>query len=81
MAKARLSKEFVEYMFQFQMDHLKQANLEVRQSIVDRLAKALFDNGLGDKKWPTKGEVTRCVLFGASQIQKNTTLCMFKESN
>ena len=30
MAKDKLSEEFVEYMFQFQMDHLKQANLEVR---------------------------------------------------
>ena len=79
MAKAKLSKEFVEYMFQFQMDHLKQANLEVRQSTIDRLAKALFDVRLGDKQWPTKQKVTRCILFGASQIWKNTILCIFKE--
>ena len=61
------------------MDHLKQANLEVRQLIVDRLAKALFNDGLGDKQWPTKRDVTRCVLFGASRIWKNTIFCMFKE--
>ena len=79
MAKAKLIEEFVEYMFWFQLDHLKQPNLKVQQLIVDHLAKALFDDGLGDKQWPTKREVTRCILFGASQIQKNTILCMFKE--
>ena len=79
MAKARLSDEFVEYMFQFQMEHLKQANLEVRQSTVDRLAKALFDDGMGDQEWPTKQEITRCVLFGERRIRKNAILCMVKE--
>ena len=79
MAKARLSKEFVKYMFQCQMEHLKQANLEVRQSTVDRLAKALFDNGMGDREWPTRREITQCVLFGERQIWKNAILCMLKE--
>ena len=79
MAKARLSKEFVEYMFQFQMEHLKQASLEVWQSTVDSLAKALFDDGMGDQEWPTKWEITRCVLFGERRIWKNAILCMVKE--
>ena len=68
MAKARLSEEFVEDVFQFEMEHLKQASLEVRQSTVDRLAKALFDDGMGDREWPTKQEITRCVLFGEHRI-------------
>ena len=79
MAKVRLSEEFVEDMFQFQMEHLKQASLEVRQSIVDRLAKALFDDGMGDQEWPTKREIARCVLFGEHRIWKNAILCMVKE--
>ena len=61
------------------MEHLKQASLEGRQSIVDRLAKALFDDGMGDREWPTRREITRCVLFGERQIQKNAILCMVKE--
>ena len=68
MAKARLSKQFVEDMLQFQMEHLKQATLEVRQSTVYRLAKALFNDGMGDREWPTKREITRCVLFGERRI-------------
>ena len=68
MAKAKLSEEFVEYMFQFQMDHLKQANLEVRQSTIDRLAKALFDDGLGDKQWPTKRPV--CFLWSKPNMKE-----------
>ena len=61
------------------MEHLKQASLEVRQSTVDRLAKALFDDGMGDREWPTKQEITRCVLFGERRIWKNAILCMVKE--
>ena len=61
------------------MDHLKQANLNVRQATVDRMAKALFNDGMGDKEWPTRREITRCVLFGERQIWKNAILCMFKE--
>ena len=79
MAKARLSEEFVEYMFQFQMEHLKQASLEVRQSTVDRLSKALFDDGMGDREWPTRREITRCVLIGERRIRKNAILCMVEE--
>ena len=58
---------------------MKQASLEVRQSTVDRLAKALFDDGMGDQEWPTKREIIRCVLFGEHQIWKNAILCMVKE--
>ena len=61
------------------MEHLKQASLEVRQWAVHRLAKALFDDGMGDQEWPTKWEITRCVLFGERQIWKNAILCMVKE--
>ena len=61
------------------MEHLKQASLEVRQSTVDQLAKALFNDGMGDREWPTKWEITRCVLFRKRRIQKNAILCMVKE--
>ena len=43
------------------------------------LAKALFDDGMGDQEWPTKREITRCVLFGERRIWKNAILCMVKE--
>ena len=61
------------------MEHLKQASLEVRQSTADRLSKALFDDGMGDREWPTRREITRCVLIGERQIRKNAILCMVKE--
>ena len=46
---------------------------------MDRLAKILFDDRMGDKEWPTRWEITRCVLFGERQIWKNAIFCMFKE--
>ena len=61
------------------MHHLRLATLEFFQSAIDRLAKALFDDGLEDKHWSTNQEVTRCKLFGACQMKKNVILCMFKE--
>ena len=61
------------------MDHLRLANLEVCQSAIDCLAKALFEDGLEDRQWSTSQEVTRYKLFGACQMKKNVILCMFKE--
>ena len=58
MSKLKVSKEFEEQMIQLQMDHLRQASLEVCQSEVDRQASALFDDGLGHKQWSTRREVT-----------------------
>ena len=51
-------------MIQLQVDHLRQASLEVCKEMVDRLARALFedglDNGLEDRQWSTRQEVTQC---------------------
>ena len=80
MSKLKFSQEFEEQMIQLQVDHLRQASLEVCQSsAMDRLARALFDDRLEDRQWSTRQEVTRCRLFGASQMRKNVILCMFKE--
>ena len=64
MSRVKLSKEFEEQMILFQMGHLRQASLVVCQPAVSHLAKALFDDGLEDKEWRTKGNVTNCGLFG-----------------
>ena len=66
-------------MILFQMGHLRQASLVVCQLAVSRLAKALFDNGLKDEEWSTKGNVASCVLFGECQLRKSVILFMFKE--
>ena len=66
-------------MILLQMDHLRQASLVVCQSIVNRLGKALFDDGLKDKEWHKKGNVVSCGLFGECQLRKNVILFMFKE--
>ena len=46
---------------------------------MDRLTRALFDNGIEDRQWSTRQEVTQCRLFGTGQMRKNVILCMFKE--
>ena len=79
MLRVKLSKEFKEEMILFQMDHLRQASLAVCQLAVSRLAKALFDDGLKDKEWHTKGNVANCGLFGERRLRKNVILFMFKE--
>ena len=53
MSKLKFSKEFEEQMIQLQMDHLRLASLKVCQSVIDHLAKALFDDGLEDRQWST----------------------------
>ena len=63
MSKVKLSKEFEEDMILLQVEHLRQASLVVRQSVVNRLAKALFDDGLKDKEWQTNGNVASCGLY------------------
>ena len=79
MSRVKLSKEFEEEMILLQMDHLRQASLVVCQSVVNHLAKALFDDKLKDKEWRTKGNVVSCGLFRESQLRKNIILFMFKE--
>ena len=64
MSRVKLSKEFEEEMILFQMGHLRQASLVVCQLAVNRLAKALFDDGLKDEEWRTKRNVVSCGLFG-----------------
>ena len=61
------------------MDHLRQTSLIVCQSVVNRLAKALFDDGLEDKEWRTKWNIVNCGLFGEHQLRKNVILFMIKE--
>ena len=79
MSKLKSSKEFEEQMIQLQVGHLRQASLEVCQSMEDRLASALFNDGLKHMQWSTRREVTRCKLFGVGQMRKNVILCTFKE--
>ena len=79
MSKLKFSQKFEEQMIQLQVDCLRQASLEVCQSTIDHLARALFDKGLEDKQWSTRQEVTQCRLFGVGQMRKNVILCKFKE--
>ena len=74
MSGVKLNKEFEEEMILLQTNHLRQASLAVCQSVVNHLAKALFDDGLKDKEWRTKGNVVSCGLFGERQLRKNVIL-------
>ena len=79
MSRVKLSEEFEEEMILLQMDHLRQTNLVVCQLAVDRLKKVLFDDGLKDKEWRTKGNVANCGLYGERQLRKNIILFMLKQ--
>ena len=79
MSRVKLSKEFEEDMILLQVEHLRQASLVVCQSVVNRLARALFDDGLKDEEWQTNGNVANCGLYEEQQLRKNVILFMFKE--
>ena len=79
MSKVKLSKELEEDMILLQVEHLRQASLVVHQSVVNRLTKALFDDGLKDKEWRTNGNVASCGLYEEQRLGKNVILFMFKE--
>ena len=79
MLRVKLSEEFEEEMILLQMDHLRQTNLVVCQLAVDRLKKVLFDDGLKDKEWHTKGNVANCNLNWERRLRNNVILFMFKE--
>ena len=79
MSRVKLSKEFEKDMILLQVEHLRQTSLIVCQSVVNRLAKALFDDGLKDEEWQTNKNVASCGLYEERRLRKNVILFMFKE--